>query len=196
MSKVKVPIAGTVGKSVRLDPDATVGATIGVNLYDADGELVTIATLAAAVADLLPDPVAAPEPETPALAVSPSPSPISYFQPTTTTCYAILQLNLSGAEFANASAGSTSMTKGRGSWLDEGTSAEVWVERVLDSGTLNHSDPGAGRLQLSTTRLYGISRSTDGTTTTTVTFNYYDAAVGGNLIGTATVVFTVEVGTA
>ena len=199
MSKIQVPVAYTVGRVVRLDPDATKGATLGKDLYDEDGNVLTLDALAAAVAALLPDYAAEARIEStvpePTLAVSPSSSNISRFQAATAPTYAILELNSSGAEFANISAGSTSMTLGRGSWLDAGTSAEVWVERILDSGTLNHADPGAGRLQLSTTRLYGISRSTDGTTTSTVTFNYYDAATGGNLIGSATITFTVVVGT-
>lgn len=193
MSKVKVPVAGTIGRSVRVNPDATKGATLGVNLYDADGTLLDLTAL---IQQIVNDALAAQDTATldePALAVSPSPDNITRTIVVSGTAYAILEFNTSGAEFANASGGSTAMTHPRGSWLVAGTSAEVWVERVLDSGTLNYADPGAGRLQLNTTRTYGISRTITGIRTTTVTFNFYDAASGGNLLGSATIVFTAEV---
>lgn len=43
VGKVRVQVRGTIGKSVRLDQ----GATIGSNLYDADGNLLTAQSLAA-----------------------------------------------------------------------------------------------------------------------------------------------------
>ncbi len=46
MSKVRVAILGTVGKSVTFDADATVGATLGTNLFDADGNVLTLDELA------------------------------------------------------------------------------------------------------------------------------------------------------
>lgn len=49
MAKIKVPIWGTTGKSVLLNPLATVGATIGVDLHMPDGSVATLATLAAAL---------------------------------------------------------------------------------------------------------------------------------------------------
>lgn len=46
MAKVRVPVIGTVGKAVNVDPNATVGATLGVDLFDADGNVLTVAALA------------------------------------------------------------------------------------------------------------------------------------------------------
>ena len=52
MAKVRIPVIGTVGKTITFDPDATVGATLGVDLFDADGTLLTIEALAAAITQL------------------------------------------------------------------------------------------------------------------------------------------------
>lgn len=40
--RVKVPVHGTVGKTATMEDGATVGARVGVNLYDADGSLVSV----------------------------------------------------------------------------------------------------------------------------------------------------------
>lgn len=45
MAKIRVAVLGTVGKSVALDPDATKGATIGTNLFMADGSVATQSSL-------------------------------------------------------------------------------------------------------------------------------------------------------
>ena len=49
MAKVRVPVLGTIGKSVRVNPDATDGATLGLNLFGKDGELLTLEALAALI---------------------------------------------------------------------------------------------------------------------------------------------------
>lgn len=46
MSKIRVPVYQTVGKSVRVNPDATKGATLGTDLLDANGNVLTKETLA------------------------------------------------------------------------------------------------------------------------------------------------------
>ena len=46
MSKVRVAIIGTVGKSIRIESDATIGAQIGTDLRGPDGEVLTVAQLA------------------------------------------------------------------------------------------------------------------------------------------------------
>ncbi len=112
----------------------------------------------------------------------------------TGTVYAGVEFNTSGDEFANAGPGSTSFTKSRGKWLNSGSSSNVWVERVLNSGTFNWEDPGSGRQQLSTSRKFGVSRSGNGLTTTSVTFNFYDASSGGNLLNSVTYPVEVERG--
>jgi len=47
MAKIKIPIPGSIGKSINFDPDATVGATVGVDLKLADGTTPTLAELLA-----------------------------------------------------------------------------------------------------------------------------------------------------
>jgi len=41
MSKQRVPVAGQVGKTIVVENEATRGATLGVNLFNQDGSLVT-----------------------------------------------------------------------------------------------------------------------------------------------------------
>jgi len=81
----------------------------------------------------------------------------------------------------------------RGTWLDGGSSSEVWVQRVITSGTLNHADPGSGRLQLSSSRQFGVTRSTTGTSTVDLTYNFYDAASGGNLLDSVSILMIATV---
>lgn len=47
--KVRVPVSGSVGKSVQFDPNATVGAQIGRDLRLPDGSVPTLAQLATAL---------------------------------------------------------------------------------------------------------------------------------------------------
>ncbi|MGH8258784.1 MAG: hypothetical protein ACREUG_03740, partial [Steroidobacteraceae bacterium] len=47
MSRIKVPVPGTVGRSVRIDPNATQGATLGVDLKGPGGAVLTVAQLKA-----------------------------------------------------------------------------------------------------------------------------------------------------
>lgn len=49
MARVRVPVIGTVNKSIRVQPDATVGARLGRNLFLEDGSVATRATLAQAL---------------------------------------------------------------------------------------------------------------------------------------------------
>lgn len=101
------------------------------------------------------------------------------------TAYARIRLNTNGDEDANSSATNPAFTSAlRGVWLDAGASNEVWVERILNSGTLNNDDPGASRVALTTSPIYGVFRTTQGSHTADVTFDFYDAASGGNLLQT------------
>lgn len=105
---------------------------------------------------------------------------------TDATCYAGVEFNLSGQEKGrHFSTGTYSVA--RGDWLDSGQNTEVWVERTINSGSLNGGDPGAGRLILSTTRSYGVQQTSLGSQPCNVTFKFYDAASGGNQIGESTV---------
>ena len=103
----------------------------------------------------------------------------------TADCFAGIEFNSSGVEWASNNSGTFNV--GRGSWLDEGLSSEVWVERTIDSDSgdgLNWNDPGTGRHQLSTTRAFGCTDTSigGGAVEATVTFDFYDAASGGNLL--------------
>ena len=108
------------------------------------------------------------------------------------TIYAGLQINTSGVEARNSGAGSTNFTVSRGNWLDAGGSDEVWVIRTISGDALNWTDPGAGRLQLDTTREYGISIAVPGQSTASVTFVYWDAAADGNQLDSVTIDISVE----
>lgn len=102
-----------------------------------------------------------------------------------TQCWAGVRFESSGVE--------TGLNKdnvwdeSRGNWLDSGDAADVWVERTINSGALNDIDPGAGRLQLSTTRSFSNTRVAAGTQPCNVTFDFWDAASGGNNIGSVTI---------
>ena len=104
-----------------------------------------------------------------------------------------LQINSSGVEWSSNSAGTYNV--GRGVWLDSGLNSEVWVERTIDSGTLD-VDAGSGRLVLSTTRTFEKHDATipGGAETCTVTYDYYDSAgpSGGNLLDSVQIVHTAE----
>lgn len=56
--KARVPVLGTVGKSLLIDPKATVGATIGTDLRLEDGSVPTLAQLKTLFADDAPPAVA------------------------------------------------------------------------------------------------------------------------------------------
>jgi len=106
------------------------------------------------------------------------------------TCYAGVRFQIDGSE---DTLGPTNSWAGdRGNWLDAGSPGDVWVERIVNSGSLNNSDPGAGRLQLSSEREYSVIRTSVGTQSANVTFNFYDSSSGGNLLATVTYTISAE----
>ena len=108
--------------------------------------------------------------------------------------YSIIEFDTNGLEDANNTASSTIPNSGaRGTWLDGGSSSDVWVQRVITSGTLNHADPGSGRLNLGISRQFGVTRSVQGTSTVDLDFNFYDAASGGNLLDSVSILMIVTV---
>jgi len=128
--------------------------------------------------------------DTSGLSVSPSSLSITNTRFGAGTCYSGLQINTSGIEYKNASESDTTFNVSRGDWLDLGSSDDVWVERTINTGGLNWLDAGAGRLNLGTTREYGVSEgASSGSQPANVTFDYYDAVSGGNLLDSVTVVF-------
>jgi hypothetical protein len=68
----------------------------------------------------------------------------------------------------------------------------VWVERTVNSGTLDTDTIGASRVVCSTDRIVGITRSSAGTDTANVTLEFFDAASGGNSLDTATIALSAE----
>lgn len=116
--------------------------------------------------------------------VSPSSSAI-YEANTDATCFAGVRFHLSGEEDRrHFSTGSYSID--RGDWLDSGLNSEVWVERTINSGSLNAGDAGTGRLVLSTSRAFGLKKTSEGTQSCNITFKFYDAAAGGNELASVT----------
>lgn len=97
--------------------------------------------------------------------------------------HAGIDYRTNGTEWSSTAAGS--YTVPRGNWLDTGLSSEAWVQRVISVGSLD-IDPGAGRLQLNTARLFEVQDPSlaGGPVTCTLTFNFYDHATLGSLIGT------------
>ena len=99
------------------------------------------------------------------------------------TVYANLQYNTNGTEYENSGRNDNFSTS-RGAWLDTGAAADAWVERTINSGSF-FSDPGAGRLNLGTTRSFKVRDTDSGSGFQECDFDIdmYDAASGGNNIG-------------
>ena len=120
----------------------------------------------------------------PGLTVSPDTSVVTNIR-VGATCWAGVVFSSLGTENENTPA--NSFTVSRGNWLDAGDSSEVWIERTINSGPgFNVDDPGAGRLQLNVNRKFNQNRTTIGVRTTNVTFDFWDAASGGNQLATVT----------
>ena len=109
-------------------------------------------------------------------------------------CISGVEYRSNGNERGSTGAGVYSTV--RGAWLTSGTGAEVWLERTLNTGTLNNSDPGAGRLQMNSSRIYAVEDTSipGGPVTCNVTFDFYDAVSGGNLLDTVTFTLSAERG--
>jgi hypothetical protein len=106
-------------------------------------------------------------------------------------CYAGLQISNTGTEYEYTSGGGLGSI---GTWLNSGSTSEVWVECVLVSGTWNSLNAGTGtRLATTTTRSWRIVQSSGGIRTVTCNFKFWDAASGGNLLDqTGNVSFVAE----
>ena len=104
---------------------------------------------------------------------------------TIATVVAGVQFNASGVEWASNTAGTYNVS--RGLWLDVGLPENVWVERTTVASL--DVDPGTGRKQLSTTHTYSVSDSTTGggSVDAVVTFDFYNAASGGDLLDSVTI---------
>lgn len=111
-------------------------------------------------------------------------------------CYAGFTINSDGTLDGISSLGTKIYNVDLGTWLAFGSSSDVWVERTITGGspgTLNDDDAGTGRLQLSTSRAFSIVETTQTEThTVIITFDFYDASTGGNLITSKSVTFSAE----
>lgn len=108
------------------------------------------------------------------------------------TCQANVKCDNDGDWYESNNTGGYSTSEGN--WLVTGLNSEVWVERTLDVGTLT-TDAGTGRLVCSTDRIFGVSRSSAGSKQCTLTFEFFDAAVGGNSLGSKQIILDAEQGT-
>jgi hypothetical protein len=106
-------------------------------------------------------------------------------------CYSNFQLNSDGFIYVNSVAASNNYTSQQELWLESGTADQVWVERsnlTGTPGTLNNADPGTGRLNLGTSRDFGVVEvTTTETHTCTFDLDFYDAASGGALLYSRTI---------
>ncbi|MCB7129680.1 MAG: hypothetical protein J3T61_09100, partial [Candidatus Brocadiales bacterium] len=76
-------------------------------------------------------------------------------------------------------------------WLDSGTNDQVWVERIIISGTLNN-DPGAGRKACTSDRFYSVLQQVVGIHQCVIDIKFWDAASGGTLLDTQRVTLYAE----
>lgn len=95
-------------------------------------------------------------------------------------CRARLKCDNDGSWYESDSDGNYGAAEG--AWLTSGTADQVWIEFTQITGTLDES-PGAGRHQCNTDRVFGEA-SNSGADTSTVSFEFFDAASGGNSLGT------------
>lgn len=126
------------------------------------------------------------DPTGPVVSVSAQTNDLTSISPA--NCVAGLRVSSTGIWYLSDNAGTYSTNIG--TWLTSGLNSEVWVERTLVTGTLNNSDPGTGRLVCSSNRTYAVIDTTTGggAVSCEFTLDFYDAASGGSLIGTCTVV--------
>ena len=116
-----------------------------------------------------------------------SPSTANSTNASASTCHAGVRYNTDGTEKGEDAAGVWNVD--RGNWLDFGVSSNVWVERAITGDPLSDHDPGAGRHQLNTDRLFGNLDPLPGGApeNSSVKFDFYDASSGGNLLATVTI---------
>lgn len=95
--------------------------------------------------------------------------------------WANLRYNTSGTEEQNSSR-MDNFAGSRGDWLDSGSSADVWFERTVNSGSLNNSDPGSGRKQMTSSMTLSCHDSDVGIGAegANLDIEMWDASSGGN----------------
>lgn len=98
------------------------------------------------------------------------------------TCYANLRYSSTGEEFQNSNAIVNNYTLSRGNWLDAGDPSDVWLERTINSGSLN-LDPGGGRLIMTSNRSFqciDTNPGAGGSQSANLDIEMWDAASGGS----------------
>ena len=104
-------------------------------------------------------------------------------------CDAGLSFNTDGEEYRILATGAIDGTS-QGTWLDQGTSDQVWVQFNYDSGSAASwiGFSNGTRYQMNVTRTFRITDSSTGPGTVAITgdFSFYDAASGGNLLDNTT----------
>lgn len=100
-----------------------------------------------------------------------------------------LYFNIDGEEYRTNSNG-TQAASSQGTWLDQGTSDQVWIEFTRTGGSATQwvGFSNSTRYQLDVTRKFYIEDVTIGGTNETISgsFSFYDAASGGNLLDSTT----------
>jgi hypothetical protein len=104
-------------------------------------------------------------------------------------CDVGLEFNTDGEEYRVLQTGATDATS-QGTWLDQGTSDQVWVEFLYSSGSASQwvGFSNSTRYQLDVTRKFYISDTSTGPGTLSITgqFRFWDAASGGSTLDTTT----------
>lgn len=104
------------------------------------------------------------------------------------TCHVGPIFNVDGEEYRYLANGGTDTTQG--TWLDQGTASQVWVQFNYSSGSATQwiGFANSTRYQLNVTRGFQIQDTDLGASVETITgnFSFYDAASGGNLLQTTT----------
>lgn len=98
-------------------------------------------------------------------------------------CHSGIQTNASGVLNLVQNNGGLSAVSGE--WLLTGSAAGFWIQRTINSGTLE-TDPGAGFLQMNTSRLYENIQTGSGLKTTEVFFEISSDISGVPVVETAT----------
>ncbi len=99
------------------------------------------------------------------------------------TGHAGIEFRSDGTEFKTPINGNSGYTVDLGKWIDVGAPGDVWIQRTITGGSLgsfNSEDAGSGRLRLNVTRAFRIERASLGSDNLTCTFDFFDAASGGN----------------
>jgi len=105
------------------------------------------------------------------------------------TCHSGIRFGSDGvASLIQANGGFSAISS---EWLISGSAAGFWVQRTIISGTLE-VDPGAGFLQLNTTRTYDNQKASVGSKTTSLFFEFSSDSSGTPVVATATMNFTSE----